>query len=389
VKGTVQSSARVATEPPFGQWTGNAASAYLAALWGSLAAILVTVGQPPTLDATRPGQALIPLAFVVATASFLGRGTAGISGAMAGAASAYALAIITGLRAAERNWAFIASGPSSAWQIGVTDSLLRSLVVLAAAAVVGGLGRELLELGRARRFASRRPVRPRSLLGPAVAVLIGAAALGGTSALVAAAANTSIVLPAPVPTAIATGRGTDVTVVPASLSPGEVQFRTATETCDQCAGVLEFFGPLTDADLGSLRIGRPIGDWINRLPRPSQLWYGGVLLGPGRYAFANIVYPGPDDPPRLNGVGILTVSDGPTPIVAPRTPGNAPLFVVVALLILGLHGVAVSLVVFGRRRAMRLGEPRRWPVAIGVAVVVTFVLASGLGFYVDFAGSPF
>jgi hypothetical protein len=38
---------------------------------------------------------------------------------------------------------------------------------------------------------------------------------------------------------------------------------------------------------------------------------------------------------------------------------------------------------------MRLGKLRRWPVAIGVAVVVSFALASGLGFYVDFAGSPF
>lgn len=371
------------------RWLGIAALAYLTALWGSLTVILVAVGQPPTLDATRPGQALIPLALVVAAASFLGRGTAGASGAMAGAASAYALAIITALRAAERNWAFIAPGPSSAWQIGVTDSLLRSLGVLAAAAVVGGLGRELLELGRAPRFASRRPLQPRSLPGLAVAVVVGAAALGGTSALVAAAANTSIVLPSPVPTVTATGRGTEVSVVPASLAPGEVQVRTATEACDQCAGVLEFFGPLTDADLGSLRIGGPIDDWINRLPRPSQLWYGGVSLGPGRYAFANVVYPGPNDPPRLDGVGILEVSEGPTPVVVPRTPGNAQVFVVVQLLILGMHGVAVSLVVFRRRGTMFLGEPRRWLVAIGVAVVVSFVLASGLGFYVDFAGSPF
>jgi hypothetical protein len=108
------------------QWMGNVASAYLAALWGSLAVILVAVGQPPTLDASRPGGALIPLAFVTAAASFLGRGTAGVSGAMAGTASAYALAIITGLRAAERNWAFIAPGPSSAWQASITDALLQS-----------------------------------------------------------------------------------------------------------------------------------------------------------------------------------------------------------------------------------------------------------------------
>lgn len=308
---------------------------------------------------------------------------------MAGSASAYALAIITALRAAERNWAFIAPGPSSAWQTSVTDSLLRSLVVLAGAALVGAFGRALLELARASRHAARHPAQPRSPLGIAIAVVVGAAALGGTSALVAAAANTSIVLPAPVPTVTATGRATEVTVVPASLSPGEVQVRTATEACDRCAGVLEFFGPLTDADLGSLRIGGPIDGWINRLPRPSQLWYGGVSLGPGRYAFANVVYPGPNDPPRLEGVGILAVSDGPTPAVVPRTPGNAGVFVVVQLLILGMHGVAVALVVFRRRAAMRLGEPRRWPVAIGVGFAVSFVLASGLGFYVDFAGSPF
>lgn len=293
------------------------------------------------------------------------------------------------MRAAERNWAFIAPGPSSPWKVGVTDALLQSLVVLAAAALVGGSGRALLELARGPRYAAWHPAQPRSLLGLVIAVVIGAAALGSTSALVAAAANTSIVLPAPVPTVIATGRGTEVTVVPASLSPGELLVRAATEACDQCAGVLEFFGPLTDADLGSLRIGRPIGDWINGLPRPSQLWYGDMSLGPGRYAFANVVYPGPNDLPRLNGVGILTVSEGPTPAVVPRTPGNARFFVAVELLILGMHGIAVSLVAFRRRRAMRLGEPRPWPVAIGVAVVVSFALAGGLGFYVDFAGSPF
>lgn len=386
---TVPSSIRVAAEWPSAWWLSDAASAYLAALWGSLVVILLAVGQPPTLDGNRPGAALFPLALVVAAASFLGRGTAAISGAIAGTTSAYALAIITALRAAERNWAFIAPGPSSEWQIGVTDALLQSLVALAAAALVGGCGRELLELGHTPRYAPWRAVRPRSLLGLAVALLVGAVALGATSALVAAAADTSIVLPEPVPTVTAKGHGNVVTVAPASRPPGEVRLVTATEICDQCAGALEFFGPLTDADLASLRIGRPIDDWINRLPRPSQLWYGGLSLGPGRYAFANVVYPGPNDSPRLNGIGILTVSEGPMPAVVPRTPGTAPLFVAVELVILGVHGAAVSVVVFRRRRAMHLGEPRRWPVAIGVAFIVSFALASGLGFYVDFAGSPF
>jgi hypothetical protein len=386
---TVTSSMRVADERSFARWVGDAASAYLAALWGSLVVILVGVGQPPTLDATRPGQALLPLVLVVAAASLLGRGTSGVSGAMAGTASAYTLAIITGLRAAERNWAFIAPGPSSTWQTGVTEALLGSLMVLAVAAVVGGIGRALLELARAPRCAASRPAQPRNPLGLAVAVLIGATMLGGTSALVGEAAGTSIVLPAPVPTVTAKGDGNVVAVAPASLPPGEVQLVTATETCEQCAGVLEFIGPLTDADLGSLRIGRPIDDWINRLPRPRQLWYGGVSLGSGRYAFANIVYPGPNEPPRLNGVGILTVSEGPTPAVVPRTPGNAPLFVAAELSILGAHWVAVSLVVLRRRRAMRPGDHRPGLVAMGAAVVVSFALASGLGFYVDFAGSPF
>ena len=85
------------------RWTRAASAAYLAALWGSLLVILATVGYTPILDATRPGDALTALAIVVAGASFLGRGTAGISGAMAGAGSAYAFAIITTLRAAERN----------------------------------------------------------------------------------------------------------------------------------------------------------------------------------------------------------------------------------------------------------------------------------------------
>ncbi len=121
-------------------WIGGAASAYLAALWGSLVVIVATVGQPPTLDATRPGSALVGLIIVAAGASLLGRGSAGISGAVSGAASAYALAIITALRAAERNWAFIAPGPASAWQTEVNEALLRSLVVLGAAAVVGPSG---------------------------------------------------------------------------------------------------------------------------------------------------------------------------------------------------------------------------------------------------------
>lgn len=162
------------------RWVGGAASAYLAATWGSLVVILLTVGPTPTLDATRPGAALAGLLLVAAGASFLGRGTAGISGAVAGAASAYALAIITTLRSAEDSWAFIAPGPASAWQTGVTDSLVRSLLVLGAAALVGALGRELRELlERRRRMAvdPGPPWRPLRLAGIALAVLVGIVAV--------------------------------------------------------------------------------------------------------------------------------------------------------------------------------------------------------------------
>jgi hypothetical protein len=375
-----------------GRWVGGAASAYLAALWGSLVVIWLAVGPAPTLDATRPGGALAALVLVATGAAFLGRGSAGIGGAMAGAASAYALAIITTLRAAERNWAFIAPGPAPAWQTGVTEALVRSLLVLGTATLVGALGRELRERGLRTRFGPWRPWHPLRLAGPAVAVLIGCAALGGTGALVAAAANTSIVLPAQVPTITATGRGALVAVAPASLAPGEVKIVTDSDwsdSCEQCAGTLEFLGPLSDAELVSLRIGTVIDESINRLPRPAQLWYGGLSLSEGRYAFAHIAYAGPDEPPSLIGVGILMVSAGPTPAVVARTPGDAPLFVGVETLVLAANGAALSLVILRRRRIVRLAETRRWLAAVGVAAVVSLALAGGLSFYVSFAGSPF
>lgn len=369
-------------------WLGGAALAYIAALWGSLVVILLAVGQPPTLDGSRPGEALLPLALIAGAASFLGRGLAGLSGAIAGAASAYALAIITTMRAAERNWAFIAPGPSSAWQASVTDALLRSLLVLAIAALVGAVARELSEWIQGLRRATLRPAFQLNLAGLAVAIVVGGLAFGGTSTLVAAAAKTSIVMPAPVPTVRATCRGAVVTVAPASLSPGEAQVVTTTESFEQCAGVIDLFGPLSDDELGSLRIGRAVDDWINRLPRPSQLWYGGVSLRPGRHAFAYIAYR-PDEPPRLEGVGILTVEDGPLPAVVARIPGNALRFVALELLVVLTNAVAVALMIFRRRRPVRLGEPRRWWVAVVVAAVVSIALVNGLAFYVQFAGSPF
>jgi hypothetical protein len=374
-----------------GRWMSGVASAYLTALWGSLVVILLTVGPTPTLDATRPGAALAALFLIAAGASFLGRGSAGISGAMAGAASAYALAIITTLRAAERNWAFIAPGPATAWQIGVTEALVRSLLVLIAAAVIGALGRELRERGRPTGSGPTR-WQPSRFAGLAVAVLISCAALGGTVALVAAAAETSIVLPVQVPTIAATGRGALVTVAPAAFAPGEAKIVTDSDSassCAACAGGLEFYGPLSDAELASLRVGMVVDEAIDRLPRPAQLWYGGVSLSAGLYAFAHTLVAGPDEPFRLIGLGILTVLAGPTPPVVGRTPGDAPLFVGVEAVVLALHGACVGVVVFRRRRVARLSETGRWLATIGVAAVSSLVLAAGLAFYVSFAGSPF
>jgi hypothetical protein len=373
------------------QWLSGVASAYLVAMWGSLVVILLSVGSVPTLDATRPGAALLALVLVSAGASFLGRGSAGITGAVAGTASAYALAIITTLRAAERNWAFIAPGPATAWQTGVTETLVRSLLVLVAAAVIGALGRELLERGR-RTSSGSTPSQPHRLAGFVVAVVTCFAALGGTVALVAAAAETAIVLPVQVPTITAMGRGAQVTVAPATVSPGEARIVTDSDSaasCAACAGGIEFFGPLSDAEVASLRVGTVVDEAIERLPRPAQLWYGGVSLAEGRYVFAHTLVTGPDDPFRLIGLGILTVSEGPTPPVVARTPGDAPLFVGVQAVILALHGACVGVVVFGRRRVARLSETGRWTATIGVAVVASLVLAALLGFYVSFAGSPF
>lgn len=387
-----QQSADETRDTSLVRWVGGGASAFLVALWGSLMVIWFAVGPTPTLDATRPGGALAALVLVAAGAAYLGRGSAGIGGAMAGAASAYALAIITTLRAAERNWAFIAPGPAPAWQSGVTEALVRSLLVLGVATVAGALGRELRERGRRTRFGSWRPWHPRRLAGPAVAVLIGCIALGGTVALVAAAADTSIVLPAEVPTVNATGRGALVAVAPPSLAPGEAKIvidSDAADACEQCVGTLEFVGPLSDAELDSLQIGTVVDEWINRLPRPAQLWYGGLSLGEGRYAFGHVAYTGPDEPPRLIGVGILTVTAGPTPAVVARTPGDAPLFVRVEMLVLATNAAALGLVMFRRRRTARLARTRRWLASVGVAAVVSLALAGGLSFYVSLAGSPF
>ena len=373
------------------RWVGGVASAYLVALWGALVVILLTVGPTPTLDATRPGVAMPALIVIAAGASFLGRGSAGISGAIAGTASAYALAIITTLRAAERNWAFIAPGPATAWQIEVTEALVRSLLVLIAAAVIGALGRELLDRGRRNDLQSHATAAI-PFVGVAVAVLISCAALGGTVALVAAAAETSIVLPVRVPTISATGRGALVTVAPAVVSPGEAQIVTDSDSaasCAACAGGLEFYGPLSDAELAILQVGTVVDEAVERLPRPAQLWYGGVSLSEGRYAFAHTLVAGPDDPYRLIGLGTLMVSAGPTPPVVERTLGDAPLFVGLEAVVLTLHGACVGVVVFRRRRVARLSETGRWMATIGVAVIGSLALAAGLAFYVSFAGSPF
>lgn len=376
------------------RWADGSATAYLAALWGSLIVILATVGNMPTLDATRPGNALVALALVVAGASFLGGGAAGVSGALAGAASAYALAIITTMRAAEVNTAFIATGPAPAWQAGVTDALLRSLLLLGAAALISALARGLAERRPQRRPTPRPPWRVSDLVGPVIIVLIGAAALGGTSALVGAAASSSIVLPTQVPTVTATGQGALVTVAPATLAPGEVFILTDSRSPDACvhcfSGGFDFFGPLSDAELAILRIDSPIDEWVNRLPRPASLWYGGLLLTEGLYAFAHTAYyEGSDKQPRLIGVGLLMVSAGPTPVVALPTPGSAPVFVGVERLVLTLHGAAVGFVLFRRRRIADLAGPRRWLTTIGLAAVLSLLLAAGLAFYVGFAGSPF
>ncbi len=373
------------------RWVSGVASAYLVALWGSLVVILLTVGSTPTLDATRPGVAVLALIVIAAGASFLGRGSAGITGAVAGTASAYALAIITTLRSAERNWAFVAPGPATAWQIEVTEALVRSMLVLIAAAAIGALGRELVERGR-RTGSGSAPSPRHRLAGLAVAVLTSCVALGGTVALVAAAADTSIVLPAQVPTITATGRGDLVTVAPAVVSPGEARIvmdSDSASTCASCAGGLEFFGPLSDAELAMLRVGAAVDQAFERLPRPAQLWYGGVSLSEGRYAFAHTLVAGPDEPFRLIGLGMLTVSPGPTPPVVERTTGDAPLFVGVQTIILALHGACVGVVVFWRRRVARLSETRRWAVTIGVGAGASLALAAALAFYVSFAGSPF
>ena len=127
-----------------------------------------------------------------------------------------------------------------------------------------------------------------------------------------------------------------------------------------------------------------------QLPRPAQLWYGGRFLSEGRYAFAHTLVTGPDDPFRLIGLGILTVSEGPTPPVVARTPGDASLFVGVQAVILALHGACVGargLPAPSRRAVVR--ATGRWTATLGVAVVASLVLAGLLGFYVSFAGSPF
>jgi len=375
------------------RWLGGAASAYLAALWGSLLVILWSVGSTPTLDANRPGQALAGLVLVAMGAAFLGRGTAGIGGAVAGAASAYALAIITALRAAERNSAFIASGPAPAWQSGVTEALLWSLAVLGAAALIGALGRQFRELRRRTGDGPRRPWRPIRLAGVAIAVLVWLTALGGVGALIAAAASTSIVLPAPVPTVTATGRAAIVTVSPASLEPGEVRIVTLSDSadaCAACAGGLDFVGPLSDSELATLQPGTEIDDLlVNSLPRPAQLWYGGVSLSQGQYAFVHTATTGPDEPYVVIGVGNLVVTPGPTPEVVSRTAGSAPLFVWVERMILALHGTALGLVLYRGRRLSALRDTPRRLTAAGLATIVSLVLAAGLAFYVSFAGSPF
>ena len=377
---------------PRGEWLFGGASAYLTVLWGSLLVIWLTVGNTPTLDATRPGGSLVALALVAAGGAFLGRGTAGIGGAIAGAASAYALAIITTLRSAERNWAFIAPGPASAWRNDVTQALLVSLVVLGVAACIGALGREMRAYAQSTRLGASRPRKAPGVGGIAAALLFGLAALGSTSALVAAASETSIVLPAQVPAITATVKGPVVTVVPSSIVPGEVMVVRDNDwhdTCPTCVGTLEFFGPLSEADLAELQIGRRVDDWINRLPRPEQLWYGGVLLSEGTYAFGLVAYLGPDTPPQLAAVGSLTVSAGPTPAVAARTPGDAPAFIWTERLILVMSGVAFGLVMLRRRRLARLATGSRRLAALGLAVLSSLVLAGGLAFSVQFAGSPF
>lgn len=196
-------------------------------------------------------------------------------------------------------------------------------------------------------------------------------------------------LPAAVPTVTATGRGALVTVVPATRAPGEARIvmdSDASAACELCAGGLEFFGPLPDAEL---RIGDVMDDAINRLPRPEQLWYGGMALSEGRYAFAHFLVEGPDEPYILIGIGILTVSSGPTPAVAVRTPGDAPLFVGVERLVFVLHGAALGLVVFRRPRIARLAGIQRGLAAAGLGALGSLALAGGLGFYVSLAGSPF
>jgi len=380
------------TGGPAARWLDGAAAAYLAALWGSLIVILWSVGSTPTLAADRPGEALPGLVLVVLIAASLGRGTAGISGAVAGAASAYLLAIITTLRAAERNSAFIAPGPAPAWQAGVTEALLWSLAVLGVAAVIGALGRGVRERRRRTGDAPQRSRHVIRLAGPGIVVLIGLAALGGVGAVVGAAASTSIVLPAQVPTVTATGREAVVTVSPDSLEPGEVQIVMSSDSadaCAACAGGLEFYGPLSDAELASLRPGVVFNDLFNRLPRPAQLWYGGSSLSQGRYAFVHTATVGPDDPYVLIGVGNLTVTPGPTPAVVARTAGDAPLFVWVERLVLALNWAALSLVLYRRRRIAALLETRRRLTSVGLATIASLALASGLDFYVSFAGSPF
>lgn len=388
----IQPPARDNPVGPRGEWLVGAASAYMTVLWGSLAVIWLTVGNTPTLDATRPGGSLVGLALVAAGGSYLGRGTAGIGGAIAGAASAYALAIITTLRSAERNWAFIAPGPASAWRTDVTQALLVSLVVLGVAACIGSLGRELRAHAQSARLGASRPHKAPGVGGIAAALLVGLAALGSTSALVAAASETSIVLPAQVPAITATGKGPVVTVVPSSIVPGEVMVVRDNDwhdACAMCVGTLEFVGPLSEAQLAELQIGRVVDDWINRLPRPDQLWYGGVLLSEGTYAFGLVAYLGPDEPPQLAAVGSLTVSAGPAPSVATRTPGDARPFVWAEGLVVIMSGVAIGLVIFRRRRIARLAARTRWLAALGLAVLSSLFLAGGLAFYVQFAGSPF
>lgn len=387
-----QPPARDMSVNPRGRWLFSAASAYLSALWGSLAIIWLTVGSTPTLDSTRPGGSLVVLALVAAIGSYRARGTAGIGGAIAGVASAYALAIITTLRAAERNWAFIAPGPAAAWRTEVTQALLISLLVVIGAAIVGALGREVWEHTHSPRLGTAQPRQVPGVVGIVAAVLVGLAALGGTSALVAAASDSSIVLPARVQAITATGLGPVVTVVPSSIAPGEVMVVRDNDwhdTCTTCVGTLEFFGPLSETQLAELQIGRVVDDWITRLPRPDQLWYGGVLLREGAYAFGLVAYQGPDDPPRLAAIGSLRVSAGPTPSVVDRTPGDAPAFVWTERLVQVISGAALGLVMFRRRRIARLTTETRWLATLGLAVLSSLVLAAGPAFYVQFAGSPF